>query len=108
MAKKPHLAGWLGLLLVPLCSCAQGQIGVGQTQAPTASETRMLDRLTLLAEGVEQLSVVTNKTNETVGANSGDNVTTRLERVGVVLLGATWIVVDRRRYHKKNGACRDG
>lgn len=112
--ERSGVANWVrypGLLLVPLCSCSmspKGQIGIGQTQVPTASETKMLDRLDLVASGVEQLSVVTNKTNETIGANSGDNVTTRLERVGVVLLGALWIVIDRRRFHRKSGVCRDG
>jgi hypothetical protein len=101
------------------------QIGLVNRDDDTAGEARFTGALETVADSIGALQQQVETVNNQVGANSGDNWTTRLFVIvvggAVLLVGATmvagfvWVIVDRRRYHKKctyNGAraspSRDG
>jgi len=109
------LAALVGLVFAPMCGCTldPGQIGMANRQAPTASATDaeqdFAAELETVVEEVGELMQVVESVNkvvtQTVGANSGDNWTTRLFVGGLVVVGSVAVCWHRRRFHKHNGHC---
>lgn len=58
-------------------------------------------QIAALMNNAKEQTLALASIRSTVGANSGDNWTTRLVVVGATLFGAAWILIDRRTWHKK-------
>ena len=98
------------LLLVLTCGCLldPGQIGFANRQTPTAVDTESeqdfaagLETVAAdIGELVQTIKSVNEVVTKTVGANSGDNWTTRIFVGGLVVVGSVAVCWHRRRFHR--------